>query len=53
MVNRRKDGSKYLADPAVDHPGRRCVGAITNYLGIQRDVTDLHRLEYEVGDPRR
>lgn len=51
LVNRRKDGSKYLADllitPVVD-----ASGAITNYLGIQRDVTDLHRLETEVGDQK-
>ena len=51
LVNRRKDGSKYLADllitPVVD-----ASGAITNYLGIQRDVTDLHRLECEVGDQK-
>ena len=51
LVNRRKDGSKYLADllitPVVD-----ASGVITNYLGIQRDVTDLHRLECEVGDQK-
>lgn len=51
LVNRRKDGSKYLAEllitPVVDSGGR-----ITNYLGIQRDVTDLHRLECEVGEQK-
>ena len=48
LVNRRKDGSKYLADllitPVVDAGGE-----ITHYLGIQRDVTVLHHLECEVG----
>ncbi len=48
LVNRRKDGGKYLADltitPVVD-----AAGDITNYLGIHRDVTPLHRLECEVG----
>ena len=51
LVNRRKDGSKYLADllitPVVD-----ANGTITNYLGIQRDITDLHRLECEVGEQK-
>lgn len=51
LVNRRKDGGKYLADvvitPVVDGEGR-----ITNFLGIQRDVTDLHRLECEVGEQK-
>lgn len=51
LVNRRKDGSKYLADilitPVVD-----AAGEITHYLGIQRDVTLLYRLESEVGDQK-
>ena len=51
LVNRRKDGSKYLADllitPVID-----ASGTITNYLGIQRDVTEMHRLECEVGEQK-
>lgn len=47
LVNRRKDGSKYLADlnisPVVDDRG-----AIVNFLGMHRDVTDIHRLECQV-----
>ncbi|SDG58112.1 nitrogen fixation negative regulator NifL [Propionivibrio dicarboxylicus] len=47
LVNRRKDGSKYLADllitPVVDGDGE-----ISHYLALQRDVTPLHRLECEV-----
>ncbi|MDD5248204.1 MAG: nitrogen fixation negative regulator NifL [Rhodocyclaceae bacterium] len=51
LVNRRKDGGKYLADllitPVVDAAGK-----IVNYLGIHRDVTELHRLECEVGNQK-
>ncbi len=51
LVNRRKDGSKYLADllitPIVDAHGR-----IANYLGIQRDITALHRLQSELADQK-
>jgi len=51
VVNRRKDGVMYLADlmitPVMDNSG-----AITNYLGIHRDVTQLHHLECEVGDQK-
>ena len=51
LVNRRKDGSKYLADllitPVVDADGE-----ITSYLGIHRDVTQLHWLECEVADQK-
>ena len=51
LVNRRKDGSKYLADLLIT-PVADATGTITNYLGIQRDVTDLHRLECELGDQK-
>jgi len=51
LVNRRKDGGKYVADltitPVVDASGE-----ITNFLGIHRDVTPLHRLECEVGEQK-
>ena len=51
LVNRRCDGSKYLADllitPVVDDDGE-----ITRYLGIHRDVTQLHRLEREVAEQK-
>ena len=47
LVNRRKDGSEYLADlmitPVVDAGGR-----VGSYLGIHRDISDLHRLECQV-----
>ena len=48
LVNRRKDGSKYLADLVIT-PVADAAGDITHYVGIQRDVTLLHHLECEVG----
>lgn len=47
LVNRRKCGGAYLAElsitPVVDERG-----AIVNFLGIHRDVTELHGLERQV-----
>lgn len=47
LVNRRRDGSRYLADltitPVVDAHGRT-----THFLGMHRDVTEVHRLERQV-----
>lgn len=47
LINRRKDGSKYLAElnisPVVDASGE-----VLNYLGMHRDITAMHRLECEV-----
>ena len=47
LVNRRKDGSRYLADltitPVLDEEQN-----ITHYLGMHRDVTEMHRLERQV-----
>lgn len=47
LVNRRKDGSKYLADltvvPVMDDDGH-----VMHYMGMHRDVTDLHQLERKV-----
>ena len=47
LVNRRKDGSRYLAEltitPVVDEAGQT-----THYLGMHRDVTEVHRLERQV-----
>jgi len=44
LLNRRKDGELYLAElnisPVVD-----ASGTTTHFLGMHRDVTDLHRLE--------
>jgi PAS domain S-box-containing protein len=47
LVNRRSDGSRYLADltitPVVDAEGRT-----SHFLGMHRDVTEVHRLERQV-----
>lgn len=47
LVNRRRDGSRYLADltitPVVDGDGRT-----SHFLGMHRDVTEVHRLERQV-----
>ncbi len=47
LVNRRRDGSRYLADltitPVVDTDGHT-----SHYLGMHRDVTEVHRLERQV-----
>ncbi len=52
LVNRRKDGTRYLADitiaPVVDAAGKT-----THYLGMHRDVTAVHRLEQEVRNQKR
>lgn len=51
LVNRRADGGKYLAEllitPVLDESGRAI-----HYLGLHRDVTELHRLECEVGNQK-
>ncbi|WP_317933262.1 nitrogen fixation negative regulator NifL [Halioxenophilus sp. WMMB6] len=47
LVNRKKDNARYLAEltvaPVMDDNGR-----VTNYLGMHRDVTDVHRLQSQV-----
>lgn len=47
LVNRRKDRSKYLADltvvPVLDDGG-----FVMHYMGMHRDVTDVHQLERKV-----
>lgn len=47
LVNRRRDGSRYLADltitPVVGEDGRT-----SHFLGMHRDVTEMHRLERQV-----
>ncbi|MQY52166.1 nitrogen fixation negative regulator NifL [Rhodocyclus tenuis] len=47
LVNRRRDGSEYLADLMIT-PVRDGDGRVANYLGIHRDITELHRLECQV-----
>ena len=51
LVNHRQDGGEYLADllitPVLDAEGR-----IGNFLGIHRDVTEMHRLECQVNNQK-
>lgn len=47
LINRRKDGSKYLAELNIS-PIVGADGEVLNYLGMHRDVTEVHRLEYQV-----
>jgi len=47
LVNRRKDGSRYLADLTIT-PVLNAHGETTHYLGLHRDVTDMHQLERQV-----
>ncbi len=47
LVNKRKDGSKYLADLTIT-PVTDAGGEVVNYLGMHRDITEMHRLECQV-----
>lgn len=47
LVNRRKDGKRYLADLTIA-PVLDDAGATTHYLGMHRDVTEENRLQREL-----
>lgn len=47
LLNRRQDGSRYLAELTVV-PVLNATGEATHYLAMHRDVTELHRLEQQV-----
>lgn len=47
LVNRRADGGKYLAELLIS-PVLDAQGKVAHFLGLHRDVTELHRLECEV-----
>lgn len=47
LVNRRKDGSRYLAELTIA-PVLDAAGVTSHYLGMHRDVTEVHRLEQQV-----
>lgn len=47
LVNKRKDGSRYLADVTIT-PVVGEEGLTTHFLGMHRDVTEVHRLEQQV-----
>ena len=52
LLNRKKNGSLYLAElsisPVVDSDGKT-----THFLGMHRDVTELHRLERQVRNQKQ
>lgn len=52
LLNRKRDGALYLAEltisPVVDAQGKT-----THFLGMHRDVTELHRLERLVGNQKQ
>jgi nitrogen fixation negative regulator NifL len=51
LVNKRKDGERYLAEvliaPVVD-----AQGAVSHYLGIHQDSTELHALQQRVDNQK-
>lgn len=47
LVNRRKDGSRYLADLAIT-PVLNDQGETLYFLGLHRDVSEVHKLEHEL-----
>ena len=47
LVNCRKDGVRYIADLTIA-PVVNAAHQTTNYLGIHRDVTELHRMEKQL-----
>ncbi len=47
LVNKRRNGSRYLADLTIS-PVVNEEGNTTHYLGMHRDVTEVHRLERQV-----
>jgi len=44
LLNQRKDGTPYLADLTIT-PVHGPDGEVHHYLGMHRDVTDMHQLE--------
>ena len=52
LVNRRKQGQRYLADltiaPMLDEQGN-----ISHYIGMHRDVTQAHQVEQQVGNQKQ
>lgn len=47
LVNRRKDGTRYLAEVTIS-PVLDSQGETFYYLGMHRDVTSMHQLERQV-----
>ncbi|PWV58613.1 nitrogen fixation negative regulator NifL [Plasticicumulans acidivorans] len=49
LVNRRKSGEPYIAELTIT-PVLDVDGSVTHYLGMHRDVTEVHRLAHEVAN---
>jgi nitrogen fixation negative regulator NifL len=47
LVNRRKSGTAYLAELTIS-PVLNGDGKITNFLGMHRDISEVHRLQREL-----
>lgn len=52
LVNRRRDGGRYLADLSIT-PVQGADGRTSHFLGMHRDVTEVHRLERQVQNQKR
>ncbi len=52
LVNRRKDGTRYLGELTVAPVLDKKEGVI-NYLGMHRDVTGLHHLQNQVNNQKK
>lgn len=52
LVNRRKDGSRYLCELSIT-PIQDDAGAVRYFLGIHRDVTELHELNERLQNQKR
>lgn len=52
LINSRKDGTRYLADLTIA-PVLNASGVTTHFLGIHRDVTEVHQLEQKVFNQKK
>lgn len=52
LINRRKDGSRYLAELTIT-PVLNNSNITTHFLGIHRDTTELYSLEKRVGNQKK
>lgn len=52
VLNRRKSGEVYLAELSIT-PVLNSSGEVTHFLGMHRDITDLHRLEKMVRNQKQ
>ena len=52
LLNRRKDGTPYLAELSIT-PVHQADGSVQHYLGMHRDVTLMHQLEQRALNQKR